>query len=64
MIYFNDIKLESKTGFGHFSKNLALMIDKDYKIGFDSSCRVIELSAKESKSHIEFLKQIRMKLEK
>jgi len=64
LIHFNDIKLESKTGLGSFSKNLALMISKDYKIDFESSYKMVQLSAKESKTHIEFLKKLRDKLKK
>ena len=62
MIYFNDIKLESKTEVGTFSKNLALIISRDYKIDFQSSYKLVQLTAKESKNHVEFLTKLRTKL--
>jgi len=61
MIHFNDIKLESKTEVGIFSKNLALMISKDYKIDFQFSYKLVQLTAKESKNHVEFLTKLRKK---
>ncbi len=62
MIYFNDIKLESKTEFGSFSKNLVLMIVRNYRISFDDAYNMVQITAKESKSHVEFLNKLRKKL--
>ena len=64
MIHFNDIKLESKTGVGNFSKNLALLISRDYKIDFQSSFKMVQLANNESKSHIDFLTKLRKRLKK
>ncbi len=62
MIYFNDIKMESKVNRKSFSKNLALMISKDYKISSDRAYKMVLLVAKEAKSHVEFLTLLRKKI--
>ena len=62
MIHFNDIKLESRTNIGSFSKNLALMIHYHYKIDIQSSYEMVQLMAKESESHVEFLTKLQKKL--
>ncbi len=64
MIYFNDIKMESKIGTKNFSKNLALMVARDYKMVFDDAYSIVLVTAKESKSHVEFLNKLRKKLKK
>ena len=62
MINFHDMKLESNTKFGIYSKNLALMVSKDYAVDIKNAQVMVEQLIKESTNGMQLFYKLKKKL--
>ena len=64
MINFHDMKLESNTKSGIYSKNLVLMVSKDYAVDIKNAQVMVQQLIKKSTNGMQLFYKLKKKLKK